>query len=77
MKVVRQARLELSGGSTPDLLRPQRPDRRPLSPGALARPRASCPCATPDTTSRPIRILRSPAPPLSHTLRRHLHHPEH
>ena len=29
MKVVRQVRLELSGGSTPDLLRPPLPSRPP------------------------------------------------
>ena len=35
MKVVRQARLELSGGSTPDLLRPP---ARPHSKDALVPP---------------------------------------
>ena len=34
MKVVRQARLELSGGSTPDLLRPIHEWRIPSSTGA-------------------------------------------
>ena len=33
MKVVRQARLELSGGSTPDLLRPKKKGEHPNQEG--------------------------------------------
>ena len=42
MKVVRQARLELSGGSTPDQLRPPLHSKHPCIGGALSAVRAHC-----------------------------------
>ena len=43
LKVVRQARLELSGGSTPDLLRPPPPPAPRLQNAAISQPPSSSP----------------------------------
>ena len=62
MKVVRQARLELSGGSTPDLLRP------PCENNALVRTTVGVVSATFGTMSY-FALYNAPPPPFQNNTR--------